>query len=333
MTRVFKSLAIVCVMVLTFCIMSSSGEAEPKVKTVYWSTSQAGTISYMLPAALSPIIWKYSNETIKIVPEPLRGTTQTVQRLHDKETDVGQAGANTAYEVYYAKGFFKGKKAWRGLRAMWPYTVSYHQCPLLKSNPINSIYDLKNARIRLPEKGSQGDSDARNMLRGAGYDLEKLDISWSTFSQAMDAIKDGHVDVFMCNAGMPSASIKELCTVREIKFLEIPEKVIRNANKIAYGGKNVYKYAEVVSKAGLYRGMQKGYHTMMNVYMNATRDSYDQEVVYQMTKIFWDHKDELDASYAPMKNVDKSYVGMIATEFLPIAEGSLRYYKEVGWIK
>lgn len=333
MKRFIKIVLIICAVTITFTLMVGAVEAGPKVNKVYWATCQAGTVGYLVPAAISPVIWKYSNKTIKIIAEPHRGNTQTVQALREKKAHIGGAGADLAYDNYYGKGFFKNQGSWDGLRAMFPYTVAFMQCPLLKKSSIKSIYDLKGKKVRAPEKGSMGDKNTRAMLRGAGYDIEKdLNLSWGTFSQGIDAVKDGIVDVFMCYAGMPSSPVAALDAMKDIKFLEIPKAVVKNMNKIFYEGNDIYKHGVVVPE-GTYKGMPKGYQSMFCLYMDVTRADYDQDIVYQMTKIFWEHKDECEANLSKLKRVDKSMVPAMATGFFPIAEGALRYYKEVGWIK
>jgi TRAP-type uncharacterized transport system substrate-binding protein len=55
----------------------------------------------------------------------------------------------------------------------------------------------------------------------------------------------------------------------------------------------------------------------------------DDDVIYAMTKAFWENFEELKATQAPLKQVDpKETVKDLAG--LPIHEGAARYYKEIG---
>lgn len=333
--KILKMLGALMLVFIIIVVISTKASPEQRVTTVYWATSQVGTTGYILPTALAPIFWKYSQNTIKTIAEAKKGSGHTVQSIRERTSDLGQADLSLAYDAYFGTGLFEGKGPWNGLRVMFPYTLTYLQCPLLKKNPIKSIYDLKGKKVRTTERGSVSDTNGRRMLEIAGFDIQKdLVLSWGTYAQGCDAVQDGVVDVFIVNPGMPSSAISALDSVTDIKFLEVPEEIIKKMNEKFYNGKEVYKYGSIIGEKQFYRGMPKDFKTWVSFYCTVTRADYDQNIIYQITKMFWEHKKECEASLAQLQLVYKEMIPQISSpEFLPFAEGSLKYYKEVGWIK
>ena len=62
----------------------------------------------------------------------------------------------------------------------------------------------------------------------------------------------------------------------------------------------------------------------------------EEDLAYQLTKIFWDNKAEMDAAFAPLAHLPKEAVQPFfdpGLEYAPVHPGAVKYYKEVGWVK
>ena len=126
-------------------------------------------------------------------------------------------------------------------------------------------------------------------------------------------------------SAVPAASVTEITRSADAKILEIPEDFIEEL-KIKYPW-----YTSYTIKKGSYNN-EEDIKTSAIKMLLYTRADLDDELVYQMTKSFWENKDALAENNKSLKEI-KVEDALKDIADLPVADGAMRYYKEIGIIK
>ena len=124
-------------------------------------------------------------------------------------------------------------------------------------------------------------------------------------------------------AGTPNAAVTEMLSTAGGKLLSLDENLIKALQK------DYPWYGAYTIPAGTYPGQNQDVLTSAIKITVCTDARVDDDVIYDMTKTFWENFEELKATQAPLKNVNpKEAVKDLAG--LPIHEGAARYYREIG---
>ena len=124
-------------------------------------------------------------------------------------------------------------------------------------------------------------------------------------------------------AGIPNAAVTEMLSTAGGKLLNINESLIKNLQS------QHPWYGAYTIPAGTYPGQDTDVLTSAIKITICTDARVDDDVIYAMTKAFWENFEELKATQAPLKQVNpKEAVKDLAG--LPVHEGAARYYREIG---
>jgi len=119
------------------------------------------------------------------------------------------------------------------------------------------------------------------------------------------------------------ASAQRLSATMPIRYLDIPETVFDKLNAEYFGLLVPYKIP-----ANTYSGQTEEIETFGLAQVVFTDENADEEMIYQMTKSFWENLGELQES-------NTSFGGMTpelgAKDYgVPMHPGAIRYFKEIG---
>ena len=127
-------------------------------------------------------------------------------------------------------------------------------------------------------------------------------------------------------AAIPTASVTEITASSGAEILEIDRQTVDKLKE------EDPWYTNYTIKAGSYIGQDKDINTSAIKMVLYTTDELSDDLVYEMTKTFWENLEELQESNKSLKGLKvEDAIKDIAD--LPLAEGAKRYYKEIGLIK
>ena len=127
-------------------------------------------------------------------------------------------------------------------------------------------------------------------------------------------------------AGLPTAAVTEITTTANGKLVPIDEEVIA-------GLKGKYPwYAEYTIPAGTYEGQEQDITTSAIKMAMFTSADLPEDVVYDLTKAFWENIDTLKQSNSALKDL-KIEDAVTDLAGLPLHDGAIKYHKEVGVLK
>jgi TRAP transporter TAXI family solute receptor len=136
-------------------------------------------------------------------------------------------------------------------------------------------------------------------------------------------MKNRQLDVTLQSAGLGVSSIRDLATSVKIVVVPIPADIVAKINNPAYQPATI--------PADTYDGMTGDTPTVAVPNFLITSESVPDDLVYQMTKTFYEQLDTLKSAHNAAKTIElaNALKGMP----VPVHPGAERYYKEVGLIK
>ncbi len=220
-----------------------------------------------------------------------------------------------------------GKELSARLRHIFTYEIGPYHFVTYADSGIENMEQIRGRNVFI---GPPGGAATRNVARmienqtgmAAGRDYARIDIGWSA---AIRAFGDRKFDVLVFPANAPSPAIQQIVLNNRLRLLpvdlsrqgsllKVPGRTIRTIDPTLYG-KNMVN-TEPVTTLGALVGI-------------GVRANMPEEVVYRVTRAFWDNVGEAHARAIWMKravNLD-SALAVVPHGLHPGAE---RYYREKG---
>jgi len=186
---------------------------------------------------------------------------------------------------------------------------------------IKTLEDLKGKRISVGAARSGTELNARAIFKAADMSYDDFDkVEYLSFGESVELMKNRQIDATLQSAGLGVASIRDLATAIDIEVISIPTEIVENVGSPAY--------IPAVIPAGTYDGQDTDIPTAAIPNFLVTHEDVPEEIVYQMTKVFYDNLDSLQSTHNVIKavKIENALEGMP----VPVHPGAERYFKEVG---
>lgn len=134
---------------------------------------------------------------------------------------------------------------------------------------------------------------------------------------------DGHIDVMFNHIGVPSSTLQEILTSREVRLLNMPDELIEYFV-------NEHAMVETVIKAGSYDFLTEDIKTVMSPTVLAVNAGVSDDAVYTLLEILDAHKEEIRAIHATLANFDLSTAWESAA--VPLHPGAEAFFKDKGYM-
>ena len=191
---------------------------------------------------------------------------------------------------------------------------------------INTIADLKGKRVSMGAAGSGTETKGNRVLEAYGLSAD-TDIQRQRLGvqDSADALRDGKIDAFFWDGGLPTGAVTDLSTSLKIKLIDQTEGVKKMAEK--YG---TYYFAAKIPK-GTYKNdadvTVAGVANLLTVPSN-----FDPKLAQAILQAMFDNQADLVAVHPEAKNLKLE----TAVEGSPIDyhPGAIEFYKSKGvWKK
>lgn len=250
------------------------------------------------------------------------GGVKNLLGLSINQLQLGFAYSSSAAEAINGVGPFEGRpmeaRAIAGVyKAGWQLTT-------LKGSGIESIEDLKGKGIAPGIKGFTGEIIAQMVLDV--YDMSYDDMSRVEFigyNDAVQLMKDGHLDAFMPIAADPTAAIQDLAaSTSGVNILPVPDDKLKAIQEINPG------YARYTIEAGTYKGQDKDVGTLgTNTVIYASADM-DPELVEKIMEVIANHIEDLRTLHPLL--ADLTLEKAVEDLGAPLHPGARAFYEKQG---
>jgi len=286
------------------------------------TTSSITSSYYACSSGIAAVVNKYVPE-LELSATPSGGSVDNMQRLGRKEAELAIGMPDIfCYAV-------KGEKMFEGnpVKAMSLFTTWSNPLNIIvtKKSNINSISELKGKKIATGARGTGTTEAVFRVLEV--YGISQDEITWSHLpaSEQAIALKDGVVDAIMMTMGPPNAAYADLAMSQPVKWLAVDD------DKLKAVVKQSPFYSSGKLDAGMYPGQDKDIKTLTFRVHFVARADLDQEIVYKIVKIIFEHLDEIGKYHAVAKKI--SLETALDGLSKPMHPGAEKYFREVGLIE
>jgi len=210
------------------------------------------------------------------------------------------------------------------MRSMFAPYVEQFTLVAREDADINSFKDLKGKRVYMGPPGS-GKRETMNVIMEAfGWSRDDVEeIPELKASSASEALCDNEMDAFVYTVGHPSPEVREaVATCRAVVAPVSGRAMEKLVNRSPI-------YVSTVIPGGIYKGHLGDIPTVGVVATLVTTDKTNPEVVYQVTKAFFENLDRLREAtplFSSLSSRDMVSKGQTA----PLHDGASRYFTEAG---
>ncbi|MET4102564.1 TRAP transporter TAXI family solute receptor [Roseovarius sp. MBR-78] len=283
------------------------------------ATGQQGGSWYPVGGAIKAIVER-ENPDITITVTPGAGVSNVVG------VDAGRFGiafANSTSTVDSLSGKPPFRKPTTNVCNLGNLYPQYFQVVALADSGIKTVADMEGKRLTTQQLGNTGEFLTRELLATQNLTFDDLaSVSNTSYSDSASQMKDGQVDVFTLGSSLPTGSVMDLASSRDIVLINIDEETFKH-----FKDQNAaFQLRDV--PAGSYPGFDEAVRTISyDTHMVAPCD-YDGDIIKAVLSAVADNPESFGAVSKSMANLT---VEEMATDIgVPFHPAAKEFYAERG---
>ena len=288
------------------------------------ATGGTGGVYYPYGGGIAKVI-SDNVDGVEATAEVTAGTVDNLKFVANRSADLAFGLADSIDDAANQRGVFAdfGEVPLRGLAVLYD---NYNHLVSVTSTGIETVADLKDRVVSTGAPGSGTEVSAFRILEAGGVNPE-TDITRQSLgaAQSVDAIKDDKIDAFFFSGGLPTGAILDLASTPGRTIKVVPNGGTLATLQEQYGSL-VYHNSPI--PPSVYPGMEDTVTVVAVSNVLVVHAEMDEELAYQLTRVLFDHHDELAAVH-PMAaglTLDNATAGSP----IPFHDGAVRYYREQG---
>ncbi len=290
-------------------------------------TGPSSGIYFPIGGAFSTLIGKLG---YKASATATGATAENINALQTGQGEIAIAMSDAVIQAVEAFGAYEGKKPAANLRSLMGLWPNVCQIVTTTDSGIKSFADLKGKRIGVGAPNSGVEINARMIFEAHGMTYKDVKVDYLNYGEAIDQMKNGLIDAAFVTSGLGNATIRELGVTKKIAFVPVDgEARQRLIKKYPF-------YIESTIPAATY-GTTSDTPTAAVMNILVADKKLPADVVYDLLKNIFSPAglDTIQGSHATAKaNIkpETALRGIVGTA-VPLHDGAIRYYKEVGLMK
>ena len=297
---------------------SSSGAAKQRLSI---ATGGTGGVFYPYGGGIAKVISE-NLPGVEATAEVTAASVDNLKFLKQGTSDIAFTMADTAQDALRGKEGFAGVGA-VPVRTLAVLYSSYVHLVTLEGSGINRVSDLRGRTVSTGAAGSGTTVLANRMLLVAGLNPER-DIRAQSLgvAQSVDALKDGKIEAFFWNAGLPTASILDLVNTPGIRARFIATEEIVPRLHQTYGS-SLY-YTAIIPKGTYKTNPDVPVVAVANLLV--VSESMSETLAHDITQLLFDKKSDLAAIHPQASEL--AIETALKGSPIPFHPGAERYYRE-----
>jgi len=316
-----RRLSLTLAPILALVFMVSGAYAQQKDVRLSIATGGTGGVYYPLGGGMANVISKhipYAEATAEVTA----ASVDNCLLVGGKKADMALIMADTGWDAFQGKGKFKEMLPIMTLAVLY---INNMHIVTLEGKGIDKVSDLKGKRVSTGAPGSGTEVKGLRVLEAYGLDPDK-DMKRDKLgaSESAGALKDGKIDAYFWDGGLPTASVTDLGATPGIRI-----KLISHADAVP---KMVEKYGPLYFKGVIPAKMYPGQDQEVSIarvsnVLICNKDMKD-TVAYDIVKTLFEHKPELVAVHRMAEEL--ALEPQVDGSPLPFHPGAAKYFKEKG---
>ncbi|SET07410.1 hypothetical protein SAMN05660297_01311 [Natronincola peptidivorans] len=319
-------LTVALVLIVSLVLVGCGGGGETAgggTQELLFATGGTAGTYYPLGGAIASV-WNENIEGINVTIQPSGASVENLRLLDSRDADIVMAMNNIAEDAWNGVGSFDGQEV-QGFKAVGVVYPEIIQGVGLVDAGVLTIQDQVGKTVAGGPPGSGTAATTPHIFAAYGLGDGDMTVVNDTFGDAVDKMKDGHLDAAWNVIAAPGAAIVDLLTTREVAFLEIQGAELEALQA------EFPLVAPWVIPAGTYNYRGTDYPDIHTIALQAVlyvRDDMDEDVVYNLAKIMYEKNDDIARSHATGSQILlENALNGVTTEFHP---GAIKYLEEQG---
>lgn len=297
---------------------SSSGETEER-RFISIGTAPPGGAFFVVGGALADVLNGHGPGW-DVTAEATKGSQENIRRLARGELDIGLLNASITYFAARGEGIWERAYPLRAVMTLAP-NVALFITP--ERSGIRTIADLRDRRVVVGPAGAGWEAFVSPIVEAHGLTYDDFTPLNNTQAGAVDMLADGSAAAAILGGAVPTASIVQATTSQDI-FLIPFDRDAADSLIAEYP----FFYEQTIP-AGTYRGQEQDYQGLDVGSMHlVTTAETDEELVYQITKILYEHRAGVAAIHPAGNAINADNV--VRDTGVEFHRGAIRYYREIG---
>jgi TRAP transporter TAXI family solute receptor len=290
-----------------------------------WALGSAGAGSgpYVWGGAIANHINKHQTG-VRISSQSTAGMNENIELVSSGQIHIGLQDGVFMEDAYRGKGVFQGHP-YNRVRVLFSVVAAPWHLVTREASGIKTVYDLKGKKmnIGLPAQTTRVFNEA--FLKAANIKLADIKVYEMATGQSFTALQDGVIDASGNLFSLGHGGLLELSNNTNIRLVSIPDEVLEDFIKSSRG---VIKF---IIPPNVYKGQNTPITTFTSIAVLFGRDDLPEDLVYKVTKAFWDNLEVLnkDPSFKSLKR-EQAYLSDLKHLYHP---GALKYFRETGLAK
>ncbi len=263
-------------------------------------------------------LWEKAVPGLAVQQAPGAGIAN-VRAVEEGKADVGFGNSISTVDAVAGKPpFNKPHGNVCNIATLYP---QYFQLAVNADSGVNKVGDLKGKSITTQQKGNTGELITRQLLEVNGITYNDVKVSYVSYTDSVNQMKDGHAVAFGLGTQIPAGAIMDLAAARDIKMIDQSDSIDK-MRKLNPG------YTLITIPKGTYPKQDAdvkviGYATHVVASCKLPADT-----VYTMTKTIAAHTKDLATVAKAIGQLDPK--GMAIDIGVPFHPGAAKFYKEAG---
>lgn len=290
-------------------------------KFVNIGTGSTGGTYYPLGAAISKI-WNDNIPGLRANAQSTGGTINNIQLIGMEEAEAGLMDG-MYFDAYNGQGNFQGRPQ-KFLRALAPLYPDAVHILVAEGSGIKTLQDMAGKKVSIGAVGASIPVVSAKLFQAVGMNvLKDVRPEYLGHGETVAAFADKRISAAVAMGSVGISSVVEATTLGTAHLIGLPPEVVE---KICAASAD---FTPFTLPAGTYRGQDEDLLLLSNMNILAVHQDLDEELVYNMTRLIFEHKADLVAVAATMRSLDAANVKAVK---IPLHPGAARYYRELGLI-
>lgn len=312
--------AVCLIAVLTVYACSREGSSSAKTRLSI-ATGGTGGVFYPYGGGIAKVITEHV-PNVEATAEVTAASVDNIKFLRDRKADLAFTTADTLADAINGTDEFQGAKV--PLRALAVLYHNYTHVVTVASSPVKTLTDLKGKVVSTGAAGSGTEVTAFRILQAVGInpstDIHKQSLG---ATQSVDALKDGKIDAFFWNGGLPTAAVLDLAHTPGVTIRLLSSDIVIEPLQRIHGP-SLYAIRNIPQKT--YPGMERDVPVVSVSNVLAVHESMPEQLVYDITRALFEHKADLVAIHPEAQKL--TLPTAVEGSPAPFHNGAIRYYTE-----
>ena len=300
---------------------SSSGVQESKdfalpTKTLSLVAGPTGGTFLTVAAGAAEI---YTNNGLAV--DALNGGgAQNIISVSNGQADLGITYLTTLPLALEGKGDFPTK--FDNVSVLYAIAPNLEQIVVLNETNITKIPELKGQKFGGSLVGQGSQIIFNEVLSVYGMSEDDLIMTRGSQTECAELIKDKQVVAWGACTGVPSATVMDISSNRDVTFLGMTDEELDKLIEINPG------YVKSKIPAGTYEGLEKDVPVACSYTVMVANNDMSEELAYWLTKTMVENIKAYQSVHSSLENFSPEL--MVDVGDMPLHPGAIKYYKEIG---